>query len=185
MKSRARTDRDGGVVGSWHCSRQYQRDLRAGVPRLQDGRSATHKSTMPSLTSILAGLLLASSAEAAIVKRQNASSPPTAETLNGTYEGYYAPAYGTDNFLGIPYAQAPVGPLRFHTPLSINSSFSGVRNATVYGPECVGYGLDTESQGNYVSEDCLTLNVIRSHGSGDNLPVVVCIQFCSQWITAD
>jgi len=35
--------------------------------------------------------------------------------------------------------------------------------------------LDTESQGNYVSEDCLTINVVRSHGSGDNLPVVVWI----------
>jgi triacylglycerol lipase len=48
-----------------------------------------------------------------------------------------------------------------------------MRNATEYGPECIGYGLDTESQGNYVSEDCLTINVVRSRGSGEGLPVVV------------
>lgn len=35
--------------------------------------------------------------------------------------------------------------------------------------------MDTWSQGNYVSEDCLTLNVIRSTGSGQGLPVLVWI----------
>ncbi|KAK5114135.1 hypothetical protein LTR62_002705 [Meristemomyces frigidus] len=112
---------------------------------------------------------------ASVLRRGNTPTEPTAATENGTYVGHYEAAYGTDHFLGMPYAQSPVGPLRFHTPVSLNSSWSGSKNATRYGPECIGYGLDTESQGNYVSEDCLTLNVVRSQGSGDNLPVVVWI----------
>lgn len=101
------------------------------------------------------------------------SSAPTAIVKNGTYYGYYAPQYGTDNFLGMPYAQPPVGNLRYRVPQPLNTTWNGARNATEYGPECFGYGLDTESQGNYVSEDCLTINVVRPHGTkaGDNLPV--------------
>lgn len=127
---------------------------------------------MPSLTIFLSCLALLSPASAAVTKRQNAPSAPTAVVKNGTYTGRYEPAYGTDYFLGMPYAQPPVGDLRFHVPVSLNTSWPGSKNATEYGPECIGYGLDTESQGNYVSEDCLTINVVRSHGSGDNLPVV-------------
>jgi carboxylesterase type B len=38
--------------------------------------------------------------------------------------------------------------------------------------------LDTESQGNYVSEDCLTLNVIRPSGyEGTALPVGIVSPF--------
>ncbi|KAK3626610.1 hypothetical protein LTR56_019676 [Elasticomyces elasticus] len=115
-----------------------------------------------------------STASAAATGRQYGHSAPTAVTKNGTYVGRYEPAYDTDYFLGMPYAQPPVGPLRFHTPVSLNSTF-GERNATEYGPECFGYGLDTVSQGNYVSEDCLTINVVRPKHRGDKLPVLVWI----------
>jgi triacylglycerol lipase len=122
-------------------------------------------------------ILATSPALAGITKRQvNATSdkPPVASIRNGTYVGRYEPTWNTDYFLGMPYAQPPVGSLRFHVPLPLDSPWTGQRNATEYGPECFGYGLDTESQGNYVSEDCLTLNVVRSRGSGDKLPVLVC-----------
>lgn len=71
------------------------------------------------------------------------------------------------------HQRPPVGDLRFRTPQSLNSTWSGTRNATEYSPECIGYGMDTWSQGNYVSEDCLTLNVVRTRGSGEKLPVLV------------
>ena len=119
-------------------------------------------------------------------------STPTANTLNGTYYGYHNSFYNEDYFLGIPFAQPPVNDLRYAAPQSLNSSWTGAKNATQYGYECVGYGvrsfplvyieggansdgqLDTESQGNYVSEDCLTLNVIRpSAYDGTSLPVGV------------
>ncbi|KAK4626929.1 Lipase 4 [Fulvia fulva] len=119
----------------------------------------------------VAGILLAASSATAL----DAATPPTATVRNGTYYGYHAPAYGTDNFLGIPYAQPPVGDLRFRVPQPLNSSWSDLRNATEYGYQCIGYGKDTWSQGNYVDEDCLTLNVIRSRGAGDALPVLVWI----------
>lgn len=103
----------------------------------------------------------------------NAANAPVAKVKNGTYVGRYAAEWNTDYFLGMPYAQPPTGSLRFHVPVPLNSSWAGSKNATEYGPECIGYGLDTESQGNYVSEDCLTINVVRSRGSGQSLPVVV------------
>lgn len=40
---------------------------------------------------------------------------------------------------------------------------------------CLVVQLELTLAGNYVSEDCLTLNVIRSTGAGSNLPVVVWI----------
>lgn len=135
---------------------------------------------MALLKTLLGLTLVVTPALSAITKRQvNASSiaPPVASTKNGTYYGKYESEWNTDAFLGVPYAQPPVGPLRFHVPMPLNSSWQGSRNATEYGYECIGYGMDTWSQGNYVSEDCLTLNVIRSRGSGDSLPVLVSIDF--------
>ena len=77
-------------------------------------------------------------------------------------------------FLGIPYAQPPLGPLRLTIPQSLNSSFSGTKSATAYFPECVGYGGD--DIGYKLSEDCLALNVIRpANYSGQQLPVAVWI----------
>jgi len=73
----------------------------------------------------------------------------------------------------MPFAQPPVGNLRFRVPQALNSSWQGSNNATEFGLQCIGYGLDTQSQGDYVSEDCLTVNVVQSRGLGNNLPVVV------------
>ncbi|TIA77138.1 lipase 2 [Aureobasidium pullulans] len=127
---------------------------------------------------LASGFLLLNTASAAATKRYNAyhgAAVPTVQVKNGTYTGYYAAAYNTDNFLGMPYAQPPIGDLRFRIPQSLNSTWSGSKNATECSPECIGYGRDTWSQGNYVSEDCLTLNVIKPAGSCESLPVLVWI----------
>ncbi|KAF2834382.1 alpha/beta-hydrolase [Patellaria atrata CBS 101060] len=101
---------------------------------------------------------------------RHASKPPTVKVKNGTYVGVYSAPYEQDFFLGIPYAQPPVGNLRFRTPKSLDERWSGSRNATSYSRECVGYGSD---QWNYeTSEDCLYLNVVRPAGhKGKKLPV--------------
>ena len=69
---------------------------------------------------------------------------------------------------------APVPVLANSTRIS---PFVAYRNATNYGYECYGYGSDQWVLGNVVSEDCLTLNVVRPSGVGPNtkLPVAVWI----------
>ncbi|KAK8252231.1 triacylglycerol lipase [Phyllosticta capitalensis] len=99
---------------------------------------------------------------------------PTATTKNGTYYGIHQSNWNQDFFQGIPFAQAPVGDLRFRDPQSLNTSWNGERNATDLGYLCYGYGSTQQVLGEYVSEDCLTLNVYRSaNATGDQLPVAV------------
>lgn len=107
---------------------------------------------------------------------------PTVTVKNGSYYGFNLPHYDQDLFLGVPYAQPPVGDLRFRVSQPLNSSWTDSRNATEYGPGCIGYGSDDWLRGNYLSEDCLTLNVVRpsSHSASkknDNglLPVALWI----------
>ncbi len=97
---------------------------------------------------------------------------------NGSYAGIIiAPiaaeatlsSFGTNGtqeaFLGIPYAQQPVGDLRFRRPQSLNQSFEGVQSAKRYSEQCFGVGTDDDYDPPYVTyklgEQCLTLNVVR------------------------
>jgi len=80
-----------------------------------------------------------------------------------------------DEFLGIPYAAPPVGPLRWRPPQPA-AHWRGVRSATRFGPHCPQYaspfGLAS------TSENCLFLNVYAPAGSlrtGQPLPVMVWI----------
>ncbi|KAJ4497006.1 carotenoid ester lipase precursor [Lentinula lateritia] len=100
----------------------------------------------------------------------------------------------TQEFLGIPFAQPPTGPLRFNLPQpvpSYNASFS----ATAMGPACpqqtidlpILTGLAAETIDFIVNsiygfvfpddEDCLTINVIKpaSATTSSKLPVLVWI----------
>jgi carboxylesterase type B len=102
---------------------------------------------------------------------------PVVTIANGSYYGRSSPEYGQDFFLGVPFAQSPTGALRFAPPRPLNSTFGKARNATEYGPECIGYGFDQWILGNRISEDCLTINVVKPTGvsEGDALPVAVWI----------
>lgn len=84
---------------------------------------------------------------------------PIAVTLNGTYEGIHNVHHDQDFFHGIPYAQPPLEALRFRAPTAIQESWVGSQSAATYGPSCIGFGPDSNSMS--LSEDCLTLNVIR------------------------
>ncbi|KZW02675.1 lipase [Exidia glandulosa HHB12029] len=100
---------------------------------------------------------------------------PTAKTLNGTYEGLHLPTWGQDAFLGIPFAQPPVGNLRFRWPQSLNTAFDQVRNATAYGNTCMQHS-STAGFPSKIDEDCLNLNIVRpSTQTGHPLPVLVWI----------
>lgn len=83
---------------------------------------------------------------------------------------------------GIPYAQPPVGELRFHAPQSLKP-WEEVRDATSFGPICPQPMPSAESMtGNLVeppeqSEDCLYLNVWTpaSEAPAKGRPVMVWI----------
>ncbi|KAL4167891.1 hypothetical protein KRP22_011299 [Phytophthora ramorum] len=118
----------------------------------------------PLQSSFVAALLLATA---------SAANPPTVTVKNGSYYGVYQDTYDQDLFLGMPYAQPPVGDLRFRNPEPLNSTWSDSKNATEYSPECYGYGSDQWVLGNVISEDCLTINVVRPSGISEDakLPV--------------
>lgn len=63
-------------------------------------------------------------------------------------------------FLGIPYAAAPVGPLRWKPPQPI-AGWSEPRDASAFGPRCMQLPLfgDMVFRSRGMSEDCLYLNV--------------------------
>lgn len=100
---------------------------------------------------------------------------PSVDLSNGTYHGVSNEHYNQEFFLGIPYAQPPTGSLRFAPPQPIDESWDEPRDATKYGNICYGYGADTAALSNPISEDCLTLNIVRPAGTqpGDNLPVSI------------
>lgn len=70
-----------------------------------------------------------------------ATNAPTAQVKNGTYIGRYSPEYNQDLFLGMPYAQPPIGDLRFRQAQSLNDTWEGAHEAWAYSPLCVGYGV--------------------------------------------
>lgn len=84
---------------------------------------------------------------------------------------------GVRIFRGIPYAQPPVGALRWKPPVAV-PDWQGVRKATAFGPACAqprnrNAGIYTNPL-DTVSEDCLTLNIWAPEG-GKDLPVFVWI----------
>jgi carboxylesterase type B len=99
------------------------------------------------------------------------SSAPRVTVLNGSITGVHLSSYNQDAFLGVPFAQAPVGTLRFRNPEPFNETYNDF-SAQAYAPMCIGYGND--DFGYPLSEDCLYLNIIRPSGSCDaKLPVAV------------
>lgn len=87
-------------------------------------------------------------------------------------------AEGLKEYLGIPYAAAPVGDLRWQPPAAV-TPWAGERDATQFGLPCYQPGsLSAFYDRSYteMSEDCLTLNVwTRASTTSDSLPVMVWI----------
>jgi para-nitrobenzyl esterase len=78
-------------------------------------------------------------------------------------------------FKGIPYAAPPVGTLRWKEPQPV-AQWSGVRQATQFGPRCMQLDFNQKMRfrSDSMSEDCLFLNVwtpARAHD--EKLPVLV------------
>ncbi|XP_031560523.1 cholinesterase 1-like [Actinia tenebrosa] len=110
-------------------------------------------------------------------------------------EGDIKPIY---KFLGIPFAQAPNGTLRFKPPQPLTIRRSSEYDATYYRPICAQSGLDIErikggrpdfDKAKDVSEDCLYLNIYTPFINGPKkYPVIVFIhggKFKSGYSTFD
>jgi len=102
------------------------------------------------------------------------SESPLAGAPGHKLRGRARPGGGAE-FLGIPYAQPPVGPLRWRPPVPARP-WTGIRDAAGFGAPCSqpvlgGWNLRDALQGR---EDCLYLNVITPvWPSQKPLPVMV------------
>ena len=98
---------------------------------------------------------------AAAARPRLLGSPLVVSTADGQIRGMQTG--GADEYLGIPYAAPPVGPLRWRAPQP-PTRWYGIRAATQFAPHCpqpagVFGRLST-------SEDCLYLNVFAPAGHG-------------------
>jgi para-nitrobenzyl esterase len=95
---------------------------------------------------------------------------------NGVLESNAAPKSGVRSFKGIPFAQPPVGALRWREPQP-PKNWSGIRNADEFGPRCMqrtAPNADYWFRSNGMSEDCLYLNVwTPAKSDREKLPVLV------------
>ncbi|KAH8888109.1 alpha/beta-hydrolase [Thozetella sp. PMI_491] len=87
-----------------------------------------------------------------------AQSGPTVNTLNGTLQGSKCLSSDVNAFLSIPFAESPVGDLRFASPQPLDRTYNGTLNATKLAPACPQFN-SAFAEWTAQSEDCLFINV--------------------------
>jgi para-nitrobenzyl esterase len=115
---------------------------------------------------------------ASILLPLSASSQPNkllVKTSAGMLEGAATPDGALRVYLGVPFAQPPVGELRWKAPQAM-SQWRDVRKATEFGPRPMQPSIfgDMVFRSAKMSEDCLYLNVWTPARTADaQLPVLV------------
>jgi para-nitrobenzyl esterase len=123
-------------------------------------------------TLLVLAMTMASMATARAGRRPVSTNPLVVYTDEGAVRGVRT--NGVDGFLGIPYAAAPVGALRWRPPQPA-AYWTGVRAATHYGNRCPAAASTNGPRSE--TEDCLFVNVQRPAGLSQNAqrPVYVFI----------
>ncbi|CAK5278299.1 unnamed protein product [Mycena citricolor] len=107
-----------------------------------------------------------------------ASGAPTVQLGKTAVVGRSLSTFGQEFFGGIPYAKPPLGDLRFRPPVLTTSLNETTLDAAQFGASCIQGPSDNSPaglpSGFPVSEDCLTINIIRPAGvnSTSKLPVM-------------
>ncbi|PWU12589.1 MAG: carboxylesterase family protein [Terriglobia bacterium] len=128
-----------------------------GTSTLESNNTRKEHTLKPALKSTLVLVLLAVCGAVAWAAGAN----PVVGVTGGQIAGRLIPPGGAA-FKGIPYAQPPLGTLRWHDPVRV-SPWKGVRDAGSFGASCtqqISTWNSQEAQGN--QEDCLYLNVWTS-----------------------
>ena len=115
--------------------------------------------------------------EAGMSADRNKERVNQVSTEHGILKGAWSEADASIGvFRGIPYAQPPVGDLRWRAPQDL-ASWTGVRHATKFGAACwQSYSDDAFvwSRGEFPrSEDCLHLNIWQPKKADATAPVMV------------
>lgn len=101
--------------------------------------------------------------------------PIQISTLNGIIEGEFDIKTNIQSFKGIPFAQAPVGNLRWKAPQAV-TNWTGIKQTKKFGPRAVQSNVfgDMGFRSDGLSEDCLYLNVWSPvQSTNEKLPVLV------------
>ncbi len=104
----------------------------------------------------------------------NSGNPLQVSTLNGVVEGLELKG-GIRAYLGVPFAEPPVGDLRWVAPQP-KKNWDGVLSTKEFGPDPMQLPIfgDMAFRGKGISEDCLYLNIWTSAKSDkDGLPVLI------------
>jgi len=123
-------------------------------------RTMGHLLPHPRSTAVFALVLCSLLASLRAPAQQNEDHAFLVRTDDGMLRGIPRPGGGAE-FLGIPYAQPPVGKLRWHEPLP-PKGWNDVRDATAFAHACAQPVLGdwNRNDAETSSEDCLYLNVI-------------------------
>lgn len=107
---------------------------------------------------------------------ENQNAFPVQITIsNGIIEGEFDIKTNIQSFKGIPFAQPPVGDLRWKAPQPV-TSWNGVKQTKKFGPRSIQSNVfgDMGFRSDGMNEDCLYLNVWSpAKSTNEKLPVLV------------